>query len=61
VCLSGSLDDLNLQLDPVGPTRESAQTGILKFTMESFVYKMVVIGFNNNKCLLFNKHASNRI
>jgi len=36
------LDDLDSQLDPVGPTRGGAQTGILRFTMEVFIYKWLV-------------------
>jgi len=31
VCLSGTLDDLDSQLDPVGPIWGGARTGILKF------------------------------
>jgi len=44
--LSGSLDGLDSQLDPVGPTRGGAHTDILKFTMDIFVYKwlLLVIG-----------------
>ena len=44
VCLSGSLDGLNSQLDlQVGPTRRVAQTGILRFTMDIFVYKWLLL------------------
>jgi len=39
VCLSGSLDGLDLQLDPVDPTRRGAQKGILRFTLSFSVYK----------------------
>lgn len=39
VCLSESLNGLDLQLDPVGPTRGGTQTEILIFTMEIFIYK----------------------
>jgi len=39
VCLSGSLDGLVSQLEPVDPTRKGTQTGILRFTMEIVVYK----------------------
>jgi len=43
VCLSGSLDDLDSQLDPVDPTREGEQTGVLRFTMEIFIYKWLLL------------------
>lgn len=42
-CLSGSLDGSDTQLDPVGPTRRRAQTGILKFAMEILVYKRLLL------------------
>ena len=32
-------EGLDSQLDPVGPTRGGARTGILRFTMDIFVYK----------------------
>jgi len=38
VCLSSSLDYLDSQLDPVGPTRGGSQKGILIFMMDIFVY-----------------------
>jgi len=45
-CLSGSLDGLDSQFDQVSLTRGVAQTGILKFTLEIFLYKwlLLVIG-----------------
>jgi len=51
VCLSGSQDDLDSQLDPVGPTKRGAQMGILRFTVEIIVYKclQLVIGEINSK------------
>lgn len=39
VCSSDSRDNLDSQLDPVGLTREGAQTKVLRFTMGIFVYK----------------------
>jgi len=39
VCLSAYQDDLDSQLDPVGPTRGGAQMGIFRFMMEMFVHK----------------------
>jgi len=39
VCLSGSLDGLDSQFDLIGRTRRGTQTGILRFTMDIFVYK----------------------
>lgn len=42
-CLSGSLDGSDTQLDPVGPTRRRAQTGILRFAMEILVYKRLLL------------------
>jgi len=51
VCLNGFPGWLDLQLDPVGPTRGGTQTGILRFTMEIFVYKwllLVLIIINGN-------------
>jgi len=46
VCLTGSRDDLDSQLDQVDPTRGGDQTEILRFTMDIFVYKwfLLVIG-----------------
>jgi len=46
VRLSGPRDDLDCQLDSVGPTRGGAQTGVLRFTVDIFVYKrlLLVIG-----------------
>jgi len=43
VCLSGSRDDLDSQLDPVGLTRGGAQMGILRFMAEMFVYKWLLL------------------
>jgi len=43
VCFSGSLDDLDSQLDPVDPTRGGAQTEILRFTMHIFDYKWLLL------------------
>jgi len=43
VCLSGSLDDLDSQLDPVGPIRGGAQTGNFRFTMDIFVFKWLLL------------------
>jgi len=39
VCFGGSLglDDLNAQLDQIGPTRGGAQVGVLRFTIEIVV------------------------
>jgi len=44
--LSGFLDCLYSRLDQIGPTRGGSQTGILRFTLEVFVYKwlLLVIG-----------------
>jgi len=59
VYLSGSRDDLDSQLEQVGPTRENAQVGILRFTMDIFLYKwlpLLVIGeliISKNLFLLF--------
>jgi len=39
VCLSDSRDDLDSQLNTISPTRGGAQTEILRFSMENFVYK----------------------
>lgn len=39
MCLSGSLNGLDSQLDPLGATRRGAQTGTLGFTMEIFDYE----------------------
>jgi len=42
-CLSGSLNGLDSQLDPLSPTRGGPQTGILSFTMEIVVYKWLLL------------------
>jgi len=46
VCLSDSRDNLDSQLNQVGPTGGSVQTWILRFTMEMFIFKwlLLVIG-----------------
>jgi len=41
VVLGGSQEDSHL--GPVGPTRRGAQTGILRLTMEIFVYKWLLL------------------
>ena len=41
--LSESLNGLDSQLDPVGPTRRGAQTGTLRFTIEIFAYKWLLL------------------
>jgi len=45
-CLSGFLDGLDSQFDTVSPIRGGAKTGILRYTLEMFVYKwlLLVIG-----------------
>jgi len=43
MCLSGSLDDLDSQLDPVGTTWEGSQTGILRLMTMSIVYKWLLL------------------
>jgi len=46
VCLSGSLNGLDSQLDQVGSTGGGARTGILRFKIQIFIYKwlLLVIG-----------------
>jgi len=41
--LGDALDGLDSQLDPVGPTRGATQTGILRFTVEIFLYKWLLL------------------
>jgi len=41
--LCESLDGLDSQLDPVGSTRRGAQTGILRFMIDIFVYKRLLL------------------
>jgi len=36
-------EGLDSQLDPVGSTRRGAQTGILRFTIEIFVYQWLLL------------------
>jgi len=48
VYLSGFRDDLDSQLDQVGSTRENAQTGILRFTMDIFLNKWLIFRRINN-------------
>jgi len=43
VCLSGSRDDLNSRLNLVVPNWGGTQTGILRFTMEIFVDKWLLL------------------
>jgi len=43
VCLNGSLNGLGSQLVPIGPTRGGPQTVILRFTMELFVFKWLLL------------------
>ena len=54
VCLSGSLDDLDSQLDPAGVLRRGAKTSILRCTVEIFVYKwLLFVGMKVEICILF--------
>jgi len=42
VWLSGFLNDLDTQLEIVGPIQGGAKTGIFRFTMDIFVYKWLL-------------------
>jgi len=42
VCMSVSKDDWDSQLDLVGPTQGGAQKGILRFTVNIFVYRWLI-------------------